>query len=149
SQTGFWTKYTYDGLDRLTNVSQSAQSAHPQARTFAYDGLSRMTSESNPESGSTTYTYDSYPSPGVCGGHTSEPGDLMLKTNADATTVCYVYDQIHRVTSTASSIAGNPCKRFRYDLVSNALYSQPAGFNATGANLLGQMVEAETDTCTP
>ena len=53
--TGFWTKYTYDGAGRLTNVTQNAQSGSTQTRSFAYDLAGRMTSETNPENGTTTY----------------------------------------------------------------------------------------------
>jgi YD repeat-containing protein len=36
SQTGFWTKYTYNLLDNLVGVTQNAQSSTTQTRTFAY-----------------------------------------------------------------------------------------------------------------
>jgi len=52
SKTGYLTKYTYDALGRITQVSLNAQGT-PQTRTFAYDGLGRTTSETNPENGTT------------------------------------------------------------------------------------------------
>ena len=60
SPIGYWTKYTYDVLGNLTGVTQNAQasSAYQQTRTYSYDALSRMTAETNPESGMTTYVYD-------------------------------------------------------------------------------------------
>lgn len=148
TQTGYWAKYSYDALNDLVSVSQNAQSSNPQGRTFVYDGLTRLTSETNPENGTTTYTYDSYPS-GTCGGWTSEPGDLMLRTNNDGSQVCYVHDALHRVTDTGTSAAtGNVCRRFRYDTASNAVQAEPTGFTTAGSNLAGQVVEAETDSCT-
>lgn len=36
SQTGYWTKYSYDALGHLTGVSQNAQSSNPQTRSFVY-----------------------------------------------------------------------------------------------------------------
>jgi YD repeat-containing protein len=60
TQTGYWTKYTYDALGHLLTVTQNAQAAanSQQVRSFSYDELGRLLSETNPESGTTTYTYD-------------------------------------------------------------------------------------------
>src|SRR5208337_4699546 len=52
--SGFFTSYSYDVLNDLLGVSQSGQS-----RTYQYDGLGRVTSVSDPESGSATLAYDS------------------------------------------------------------------------------------------
>ena len=148
AKTGYWTKYTNDGLNRLTSVSENAQSSHPQSRNYSYDGLSRLTSESNPETGTTSYIYDVYP-PSTCGGWTISYGDLMLRTNNDGSEVCYVHDALHRLITTGTTATNNVCKRFIYDSVSNALQPEPSGFGVTGSNLGGRLVEAETDSCTP
>jgi RHS repeat-associated protein len=146
SQTGFWTKYTYDLLGNVTGVTQNAQAGSgQQTRSFNYDWLSRLTSETNAESGTTTYVYDSY-APGTCGGWTSQPGDLMLITRQNGTSTCYVHDALHRVTDVGfSGGSGNNCKRFRYDNSLGVLGARPSG--VTVANGLGRLVEAETDTC--
>jgi hypothetical protein len=42
TQTGYWTKYTYNALGEITGVSQNAQST-PQTRSYSSDGLGRLT----------------------------------------------------------------------------------------------------------
>jgi YD repeat-containing protein len=51
------TSYGYDLLDNLTSVQHSGDAT--PSRIFVYDSLKRMTSATNPESGTTGYTYDS------------------------------------------------------------------------------------------
>jgi RHS Repeat. len=53
----FETYYTYDALDNLTQVAMP-RNGYTQTRTFAYQGR-RLVSATNPESGTTTYTYNS------------------------------------------------------------------------------------------
>jgi RHS repeat-associated protein len=151
SKTGFWTKYTYDALGNLTGVTQNAQSAQSQTRTFAYDALRRLTSETNPESGTVTYVYDSMSAQDNCtpaGGRLSG-GDLLRKNLADGTYICYLYDIAHRVTDVGNSLGGgssnSPCKRFRYDNTNGVLGTRPTG--VTINNTLGGLAEAVTDTC--
>jgi RHS repeat-associated protein len=112
--TGYWTKYTYDALNHLVGVSQNAQSTgSQQARTYAFDDLGRMTSESNPESGTTTYTYDSDT---TCGTY---KGDLVKKVDAVGNVMCYKYDALHRLINTfvssGSYASSTPYKYFVYD----------------------------------
>lgn len=111
--TGFWTKYTYDVLNNLIGVTQNAQSSgSQQTRTYAYDDLGRMTSENNPESGTTSYTYDT---DATCG---TSKGDLVKKIDAVGNTSCYAYDSLHRPTSVTYSgpySSSTPNKNFVYD----------------------------------
>jgi RHS repeat-associated protein len=111
--SGYWTKYTYNPLDKLTAVTQNAQSSTTQTRTYVYDDLGRMTSETNPESGTTTYTYDT---DSTCGTH---KGNLVKKVDAVGNTICYAYDSLHRVTSitypSGSYASVSPSKNFAYD----------------------------------
>jgi RHS repeat-associated protein len=96
SATGFLTKYTYDALGNLLTVAQNAQPGAvggQQGRTYTYDYLSRLTSESNPETGTITYTYDTNT---TCG---TSDGDLVKKLDAVGNTICYAYDSLHRPTS--------------------------------------------------
>ncbi len=135
-QTGFWTKYTYDVLNDLLSVNQNAQ-ATAQTRTFTYDGLGRITSEGNPESGLTSYTYDTDT---TCG---TSSGDLIKRADAVGNTTCYHYDLLHRVTSitypTGSYSANTPTKTFVYDTV-------PTGYTIPYPK--GRMTEAYTGSKT-
>jgi YD repeat-containing protein len=115
-QTGFWTKYTYDVLGDLKSVTQNAQAAvGQQTRNYSYDGLGRLTAEVNPESGTTSYTYDSSAS---CTAPNSFPSDLVKRVDANGNVACLTYDALHRVTSQTYSgpnAASTPNKYFTYD----------------------------------
>ncbi len=144
TQTGFYAVYTYDVLNHMIGVSQNAQSAKPQARTFFYDMLGRLTSEANPESGTTQYFYDSAPTtPGancatlVSNWAGSYNGDLVKKYDANGNTTCYTYDALHRLTSrTYSGPNATPTRVFTYDATT---FSCP-----NGANVKGRLAEAYT-----
>ncbi len=108
--TGFLTSYGYTPLGQITSANIVGQS-----RSYAYDGLSRMTSETNPESGTTTYTYD-----------TQNAGDLYQRirpkanqTNTTCPTYCttttYFHDAMHRPTEVEYS-DGTPTATFQYDV---------------------------------
>jgi RHS repeat-associated protein len=153
SETGFLTKYTYDPLGNLLTVVQNSQSGAAggqQNRTYIYDGLSRLTSESNPESGLKNYTYDSVVG-GYCyiSGSYSSFGDLVATSDANGNHVCYEYDALHRLTDVANNnqSAANACRRFRYDNSTGVEGKIPSGVTLT--NVLGRVVEAETDSCEP
>jgi RHS repeat-associated protein len=144
--TGYWTRYTYDPMGNLMTVTQNAQStSNQQARTYVYDWMGRMTSETNPESGTKTYVYDSDST--MCGnGAYSSRGDLLKTTDAAGNCVMRYYDSLHRLTDVGNNnqSATNPCKRFRYDNSSGYVGStKPAGLN----NTLGRLIEAATDVC--
>jgi RHS repeat-associated protein len=114
-QTGYWTKYTYNQLDNLIGVLQNAQApaASRQARSYTFDWIGRVTSESNPETGSTAYVYDT---DATCG---TSAGDLVKRTDAAGNVTCYAYDQLHRRISvtypSGSYSASTPKKYFVYD----------------------------------
>jgi RHS repeat-associated protein len=113
--TGFLTKYTYDLLNNLTGVTQNAQAAQgsQQTRSYVFDRLGRMTSETNPETGTTTYVYDT---DATCGTYA---GNLVKRTDAVGNVTCYAYDSLHRPTSvtypSGSYSATTPKKYFVYD----------------------------------
>lgn len=141
--TGFLTTYSYDGAGRLLQTVENAQVSSPQQkRTYVYDLLGRLTLETNPESGTTTYPYDSYP------GMANSPGDQMatIKQNGDGQ--YFYYDGLHRLQTVAW---GGPdayfCKRFRYDNTTGVNGSIPPGITVN--NPLGRLAEAETDNCLP
>ena len=132
--TGYWTQYTYDVLNDLTGVTQNAQSSgSKQTRTYAYDDLRRVTSDSNPESGTTSYTYDT---DSTCG---TSYGDLVKKIDAVGNTTCYAYDALHRVTSSTYSgpySSSTPSRYFVYDTATVN--------SVTMANAKTRMAEAYT-----
>jgi RHS repeat-associated protein len=137
AQTGYWTKYAYDALGNLTGVTQNAQpGGAAQTRSYSFDGLSRLTSETNPESGTTTYTYDSATG---CTGTFS--GDLVKRVDAAGNVTCSTFDALHRVTSinypSGPNMSVTAMKMFYYD----APYppqAQPA------SNTLGRLASAGT-----
>jgi len=115
SQTGYWTKYTYDALGNLLTVTQNAQSSsNQQTRSYIFDAMSRLTSETNPENGTTSYSYDS--ASGCTGTYN---GDLMKKVDAVGNVTCFTYDALHRelsATYPSGAYAGvTPSKYFVYD----------------------------------
>ena len=127
NQNGFWTSQSFDRLDNLISVTLDSQSGGtPQTRNYTYDQVSRLLSESNPESGSTSYVYD-----------TQSQGDLYQATDAMSNTITYTHGPFHRLTK--SSI-GTFCRNFLYD--SGNAYS---GTNATLVN--GRLAEAYTTNC--
>ncbi|HKV79530.1 MAG TPA: RHS repeat-associated core domain-containing protein [Candidatus Sulfotelmatobacter sp.] len=114
SATGYWTKYSYDAAGRLLTVTQNAQStSQVQTRSYTFDDLGRMTSETNPETGTIAYVYDSN---ATCG---TSNGDLVKKTDAAGNVSCYAYDSLHRRTSitypSGPNSANTPIKHFVYD----------------------------------
>lgn len=142
SATGYRTAYTYDTTTVGTNVysrttiSQNAQGT-PQTRVYLYDGIGRLISETNPESGTKQYFYDTAPStPGVaCPGTFN--GDLVKTYDANGNTTCNTYDKLHRIMSSSySGPNAGPNKYFVYDVATvNGIAMQ---------NSEGRMAEAYT-----
>lgn len=118
---GYLTSYAYDALDNLTTVTQQVgTSGTTQTRTFVYDPIKRLTSATNPESGTTGYTYDNN-------------GNLLTKTDARSITTTLVYDALNRPASKTYS-DGTPAVSYLYDAQVFPT-GAPAGFNrgfATG-----------------
>lgn len=137
-QTGYWTTYSYNPMGLLTGVTQNAQSSTTQSRTYTYDQLGRMTSQTNPESGTTNYTFDSS---STCGS-TVYNGDLVKKVDAVGNIGCYTYDKLHRVlTITYTGGTNNtPTKNFVYDAATVNGVSMPYA--------KGQLAEAYTGSST-
>jgi YD repeat-containing protein len=65
------TTYAYDALGNLTDAVQGGQTRH-----FTYDSLGRLLSATNPESGTTAYSYD-------------ESGNLVRKIAAGGVATCF------------------------------------------------------------
>jgi YD repeat-containing protein len=69
-QSGAVTSYVYDPLNSIRSVTQGVQT-----RAYAFDEMSRLTSETNPETGTVSYLYDSDTS--TC--KSTSQGDLIPK----------------------------------------------------------------------
>ena len=81
------TEYTYNALDKLTQVMQEGNASTQQFRTFTYDSLSRTLTADNPEDvGSMSYEYD-------------DNGNLTKKTDARGVVTTLAYDVLNRLTS--------------------------------------------------
>src|SRR5579859_5275783 len=99
ARNGYLIRYTYDTAiinsvpySRMT-VTQNAQpgGSPQQTRSFLYDPLGRLTQETNPETGTTTYAYDT---DSFC---PNNPGDLVRRTDAMGAFTCYGFDALHRL----------------------------------------------------
>ncbi|MGJ5814500.1 RHS repeat domain-containing protein [Paludibaculum fermentans] len=100
--------YGYDALDNLTSVTMVDSTSYPvevtQTRTFGYSSLGRLVSATNPESGTTTYTY--YPN-----------GALHTKTDALNRTVTHIVDGLNRIKKKDYTVTTpvTPAVRYCYD----------------------------------
>jgi RHS repeat-associated protein len=98
------TTYTYDALDRITQVTDPSG----LNTTYQYDGLSNPTSTTSPDSGVTARTFDA-------------AGNVLTGTDAKGNTVTYTYDvQNRRLTATYA------------DSTQNIAYSYDEPNNLTG-----------------
>jgi RHS repeat-associated protein len=132
--SGYRTSYAYSVL--AAGGSQLVVTQGAQKRTYIYDGLTRLTSETNPESGTTVYTYDS-DSSGTCPG--TYKGDLVKRVDNALNVTCYTYDGLHRKLSASYSGPNTTANRyFVYDAASVNGNSM--------ANAKGRMAEAYTAT---
>jgi RHS repeat-associated protein len=127
SNQGFFTSYSNNALGQLTGSTQNAQASQSQWQTrgYQYDLLGRMTQETNPESGATSYTYDSDP---TCG---TSKGDLVKEADAVGNVICFAYDALHRLT--AEWVSSGPYSTDpRYFVYDSATLNNVAMPNAEG-----------------
>ncbi|MFK2853008.1 RHS repeat protein, partial [Dyella humi] len=73
------TAYTYDSLDRLTQLTDPSN----LATTYSYDGLSNATGQQSPDTGTTSRTFDA-------------AGNVLTRTDAKGITVTTTYDVLNR-----------------------------------------------------
>jgi len=99
--SGVTTGYSYDALDDLTGVTQSAQQ-----RSFVYTSLGRLQSAQNPESGTVSYTWDL-------------TGNLATRADARVTatmsTSSVPYDKLNRLVMKSYSDGITPPVTYCYD----------------------------------
>jgi RHS repeat-associated protein len=129
--TGFTTTYAYALATPTTTVTQGAQT-----RTFQTDWLGRTTSVTEPERGTTNYSY-AYNSTGLVVARTRPKANQT--SPATLTTTTTQSDSLGRVT-TISYSDGTPTKHFAYDI--NALIGN--GFVQT--NYIGRLSAVAVDT---
>ena len=136
------TSYAYDTLNDLTLVCQGAAlvsglcPSGTQSRTFVYDSLARLKSATNPESGTTSYTYD-------------YNGNLTYKTDSNVNATTLAYDALNRITSkiyTYSSNYSTPTVHYCYDGVTQSYCNNPP----TGAAnyLVGRLTQVISSAST-
>jgi RHS repeat-associated protein len=121
--SGYETDYTYDTLSNLLSVKQkggSANSSNWRTRSFVYDSLSRLTSAANPESGTTSYSYDAN------GNLAQKTSPKPSQSNSAVTTkLNFCYDNLNRETSksynAATCPATSPQATYTYDQGTNAI----------------------------
>jgi RHS repeat-associated protein len=105
------TAYTYNMLDLLTGVSQGSQT-----RTFVYDDMGRLTSQTTPEAGQWTYTYNVF-------------SQVETRTDARGVITTYGYDtlnRLHTVTYNVGTTGVPATNTVTYN------YGESAGSNNNG-----------------
>jgi len=106
AKAGFLTTYTFDALGNIKTASQAGLTT----RTFTYDSFNRLTSSFNPESGTTSYSWNT-------------DNELITRTRSAAnvpgtsstTSTTYTYDPLHRNLSKSYSDGSTPTANYVYD----------------------------------
>jgi len=130
NDVNYETDYTYNPLDKLTQVAQAGS----HTRTFAYDSLGRMTSGLNPETGTISYNYDSDTN---CPSPNSFLGLLVSHVDARGTRTCMQYDQDNRMTYKSHS-DGTLYDYFEYDITTTGVWVISNGIGRLTLTVAGQ-----------
>jgi RHS repeat-associated protein len=118
------TGYSYDSLDRLTQVTDPSS----LNTTYSYDGLSDATGQMSPDTGSTSRTFDA-------------AGNVLTRTDAKGIIATNTYDALDRLISTSYP-----------DSSQNATYSYDDANGTTGCSSgypvgrLTRIIEASVTT---
>ncbi len=140
------TFYSFDTLSNLTQVSQhgtnESDSTQWRVRTFTYDALSRLASETNPESGITSYYYTTSGG-ALCSGATTQlcrrTAPAPNQTGSATVTTTYSWDALNRLTQKSYSDGTTPTAAYLYDVSSTN--------GVPISNPLGRLVRATTNNC--
>src|SRR5262249_48363678 len=97
-----------------------------------YDVMFRFISETNLETGTITYKYDSDSN---CASPNSSSGDLISRTDARNIRTCFQYDILHRLMQKNYSDGNMLTAFYAYDGFNN-------GFGVLVTNVVGRMTEA-------
>src|SRR6266851_1680879 len=101
--------YAFFAWRRQEKTKTSASATRLNSRTFQYDSLSRLTSASNPESGTTSYTYDAN------GNVITRTAPAPNQAGSATVTTTYTYDALNRLTQKSYSDGTTPMAGFVYD----------------------------------
>ncbi|MCG8459798.1 MAG: hypothetical protein MI919_26250, partial [Holophagales bacterium] len=134
---GFVTSFTYDGLDRPTQVARPEgitvdhsytetadaserryKDALNQETIYVYDGLGRMTSGTYPDATSESYAYDA-------------AGNTTTVTQADGTVLAQTFDELHRLSdrtiTPAVGLGGHTLESYGYDALDRLVSADQQG----------------------
>ncbi len=141
------TDYVYTLRGDLTSVRQCGgpcPSANVVTRSFNYDSLSRLQSAANPESGTTTYTYDA-------NGNVLQKVSPAVNAASGTVTLGYCYDALNRPTfkfyaSPPSNCAGAAgyAASYTYDASSISGASNVVGKLTDEQSYVGGLLVAES-----
>jgi RHS repeat-associated protein len=107
--------YTYDGVGRLTSIDFN-NSTRPGGY-YSYNGLDQVASETHPETGAITYTYDSQGNlssktwGGITYSYLYNASNQLTQSASGDETITYTYDTSGRVSTISSS------KSWKRDLI--------------------------------
>ncbi|HXJ87443.1 MAG TPA: RHS repeat-associated core domain-containing protein [Candidatus Binatia bacterium] len=135
--TGYKTSYAYS--TPAAGGSQMVVTQGAQTRTYVYDGLGRLTSETNPESGTKNYIYDTATS--TCGSGVALGSPVETIDNAGVHT-CFGIDALGRVFMQFAKTSGGPTGTCRYYIFGDQSYTPPSGVTITNGK--ARVVEAYT-----
>lgn len=119
------TRYEYDGLDRITKITDPKG----LATTYVYNGHLELISQNSPDTGITTFTYDS-------------ASNIKTKLDARGVQAAYAYDELNRVTG---STFPDETVTYAYDACSNGMgrlcsFTDRSGTTTYAYDLWGRII---------
>jgi RHS repeat-associated protein len=128
-----YASYAYDNADRLTSITNSADSTNV---TYGYDNANRLTSRGYPNSVNTTYSYDgmsrltrlkdlSATATLFDRQYSYNTANQISQIVEPAQTRTFGYDNVDRLTSVTDSVNGN--ENYTFDAVGNRTASHRSG----------------------